>query len=97
MFLNNGEPAYITKRFDRFQGGGKRLQEDFAQLSERSEESHGRGYKYEGSYEEIAQLMKEFIAPYAIEVEKFFDIEIARASSINSCLRFAEYSLPYYK
>jgi serine/threonine-protein kinase HipA len=46
VFFNDGEPAYLTKRFDRDANGRKLLQEDFAQLSRRSEESHGSNYKY---------------------------------------------------
>lgn len=72
VFFGDGEPAYLTKRFDRNREGGKFQQEDFAQLSGRSEESHGGGYKYDGSYEEVADLLKEHVGPYAIEVEKLF-------------------------
>ncbi|MDQ3002656.1 MAG: HipA domain-containing protein, partial [Fibrobacterota bacterium] len=72
VFFKDGEPAYLTKRFDRNVDGSKSQQEDFAQLAGRSEDTDGLHYKYDSSYQEIADLMQTFIAPYAIEVEKFF-------------------------
>jgi serine/threonine-protein kinase HipA len=72
VFFPDGEPAYLTRRFDRGRDGTRFQQEDFAQLSGKSEESHGDAYKYSGSYEEVAALMKRFVGPYAIEVERFF-------------------------
>jgi serine/threonine-protein kinase HipA len=76
VFFSEGEPAYLTKRFDRNPDGSNSLQEDFAQLSQRSEDSHGRSYKYGLSYEEIADLMRMHIGPYEVEVEKFFELVV---------------------
>ena len=43
-------------------GEGKKLQqEDFAQISQVSEETKGKNYKYDFSYEKIAALMKEYV------------------------------------
>ena len=72
VFFEDGEPAYLTKRFDQEPDGSRKLQEDFAQLAGRTEESNGSNYKYDSSYEEIADLMRKFIGPYAIEAEKYF-------------------------
>lgn len=36
----DGEPAYLVRRFDIQPGGTRRLQEDFAQVGNRSEETH---------------------------------------------------------
>lgn len=69
--LADGEPAYLTRRFDR--RDGQRLDmEDFCALSEQSSETHGRNYKYEGSYERIGQLMRRFCPAYPVEAEKLF-------------------------
>jgi serine/threonine-protein kinase HipA len=69
--LADGEPAYLTRRFDR--RGGRRLDmEDFCALSEQSPETHGRNYKYQGSYERIGQLMRRFCPAYPVEAEKLF-------------------------
>lgn len=68
----DGELAYITKRFDRRPDGTKIAQEDFCQLSNRSEETAGKNYKYDASYEETGRILKRFCAAYAVEIEKLF-------------------------
>lgn len=70
VYFSDGSPAYLTKRFDVKQDGSKYLQEDFAQLTSRS---HGEGFKYEGSYEEIGQFIKLAIPASMIAMEKFFN------------------------
>lgn len=65
------ELAYITKRFDR-RGGSKIGQEDFCQLSNRTEETTGKNYKYDGSYEEVGRILKKYCKAYPVEVEKLF-------------------------
>lgn len=67
----DGELAYITRRFDR-RGGGKIGQEDFCQLSNRTEETAGRNYKYDGSCEEVGRILQRFCNAYPVEVEKLF-------------------------
>ena len=42
--------AYITKRFDVLPDGSKLAQEDFASLAQRTPQTHGEHYKYEGNY-----------------------------------------------
>lgn len=67
----DGELAYIVKRFDR-NGDQKIGQEDFCQLSNRSEETAGRNYKYDSSYEEVGRILKQYCKAYPIEIEKLF-------------------------
>lgn len=67
----DGELAYITRRFDR-RSGAKIGQEDFCQLSNRTEETAGKNYKYDGSYEEAGRILKQFCKAYPVEVEKLF-------------------------
>ncbi len=67
----DGELAYITRRFDR-RGGVKIGQEDFCQLSNRSEDTVGRNYKYDGTYEEAGRILKHFCKAYPVEIEKLF-------------------------
>ena len=71
--LADGEYAYLTKRFDRRDGVAIR-QEDFCQLAGRSEETHGDNYKYDASYEELAELMRRFCPSAAVENPKVFFI-----------------------
>lgn len=67
----DSELAYIVKRFDQ-RNGQKIGQEDFCQLSNRSEETAGRNYKYDGSYEEVGRILKQFCKAYPVEIEKLF-------------------------
>jgi len=71
--FSDGELAYITKRFDRVDGT-KIKQEDFASLAQRSEQSHGKNYKYDYSYEEIAQLIKKYLPAYRVEIVNYFKL-----------------------
>lgn len=69
--LADGSYGYLAKRFD-FRDGLKVRQEDFCQLSNRSEETHGENYKYDASYEELAGLVRRFCPAAAIENPKVF-------------------------
>ena len=71
VYLKDGEPAYLTRRFDR-QGGRKIPQEDFCQLGGRTDEIHGKNYKYDANYEELGRILKQFCPAYPVEVEKLF-------------------------
>jgi serine/threonine-protein kinase HipA len=73
IFFKNGEPAYITKRFDYNGDGVKIAQEDFASLSGLAKGKDGEEYKNQGSYEDIARVMKRHIGAYAVEAEKYYD------------------------
>jgi len=72
IFFANDEIAYITRRFDVTGDNKKLLQEDFAQIAQRTEETHSKNYKYDFSYEEIAELMRKHINAYQVEIEKYF-------------------------
>jgi serine/threonine-protein kinase HipA len=72
IYFNDNTPAYLVKRFDVKPDGSKYQQEDFAQIAKVTEETHGKNYKYDLSYEEIGQLIKRHIPMYVVEIEKFF-------------------------
>lgn len=72
VFFKDGSQAYLVRRFDQKAGGGKYQQEDFAQIAQMTSESHGENYKYDLSYEEIADLIRQYIPTHLIELEKFF-------------------------
>ena len=76
FFSDDFSPAYLTRRFDIAPDGSRYQQEDFAQIAQVTEETHGKNYKYDFSYEKIAQLMKQYVSTYAIEVEKFLKLVI---------------------
>ena len=72
IYFDDQSPAYLVKRFDVKAAGSKFQQEDFAQMAQLSEETHGKNYKYDLSYEEIGALIRRHIPMYAFELEKFF-------------------------
>lgn len=93
LFFKNGEPAYITKRFDIGEDGSKVAQEDFATLSGRSKEIDGKYYKTKGSYEDVAQVMKKYISAYIPEIEKYFQLIIFNYLFSNEDAHLKNFSL----
>ena len=74
IFFKNGEPAYITKRFDVKETGVRWGKEDFATLAGKTAENAGPDFKYKYSYEELAELVRKFVPAYVIELEKLFSL-----------------------
>lgn len=94
VFFKDGSPAYIVKRFDRDPDTGeKRRQEDFCQLSNRTRETHGKNYKYDGSYEELGRILKQYCGAYAIEIEKLFRLIVFNYAIGNGDAHFKNFSL----
>ncbi len=93
IYFKDGQPAYITKRFDVMLDGRKYLQEDFAQLSSRSNQTHGDNYKYEGNYEEIGHLIKRYVAAGMPALEKFFKLVVFNYIISNSDAHLKNFSL----
>lgn len=73
VFFRNGQPAYITRRFDYAADGSKIAQEDFASIAGKSRDEDGESFRYQGSYEDVAMLMKKHVAAYTVEIEKIFE------------------------
>lgn len=74
IFFQNGDIAYLTKRFDRDKWNQKRAKEDFAVLAGRTPQTHGVNYKYEGNYLELFQIMQQFVPAYTVEAAKLFKL-----------------------
>jgi serine/threonine-protein kinase HipA len=70
----DGELAYIVRRFDVQSDGTRSLQEDFAQIAGKSEENAGKNYKYDYSYEEIGELIRNCVAAYRVDLERYFKL-----------------------
>ena len=70
--MADGSPAYLTRRFDVRADGLRLAQEDFAQLSQRTEQEHGPNYKYDFSYEEIGLLLKKHLPTHYLPEATFF-------------------------
>lgn len=69
----DGEFAYITKRFDRYDEH-KIRQEDFCQIGGISPETDGPNFKYESSYQEMGEIIKKHCVASKIEIEKLFKL-----------------------
>ena len=73
-FFPGGEIAYITKRFDVALDGSKYIVEDFASLAQVTSDNSGVNFKYNYSYEEVAELIKKYTTAWKVELLKFYRI-----------------------
>jgi serine/threonine-protein kinase HipA len=76
VLFADGEPAYITKRFDVAKDGTRYLKEDFASVLQRTEMTHGKAYKYKCSYEDVAVAIDKFLPAAMIQKEKLFKLAV---------------------
>jgi serine/threonine-protein kinase HipA len=72
IFFKNGDPAYITKRFDVKEDGTRWGKEDFATIAGKTSENAGVDFKYQYSYEELAEMVVGYVPAYRIELERLF-------------------------
>jgi serine/threonine-protein kinase HipA len=93
IYFKDGTPAYITKRFDVKGDATKYIQEDFAQITNRTKETHGESYKYEGSYLEIGALIKKFVPASMIAIENFFKLVLFNYVFSNGDAHLKNFSL----
>lgn len=74
-FFENGEAAYVTRRYDVGTDGQRMQQEDFASLANITSDSHGKNFKYDAvSYEDIASIIRDNLPTWRVEMVKFYDI-----------------------
>ena len=76
MFFQTGEPVYVTRRFDIRPDGSKANVVDFAALMGVTTANAGSYYKYEASYETVAQLLQQYSALPELDTERFFQLVI---------------------
>lgn len=76
IFFRNGEAAYITKRFDVDETGGKLAKDDFASLAGLTPQKDRDNYKYSGCYLDLFDTMKKYLPVYSIEAPKLFQLII---------------------
>ena len=93
IFFKDGKPAYITKRFDIKDDGTKWGKEDFASLAGKTEENAGANFKYDSSYEEMAELLKKFVPAYKIEVERLYRLIVFNYLFSNGDAHLKNFSL----
>lgn len=86
--FEDGELCYITRRIDRTADGGKIAMEDMCQLSERLTE-----YKYKGSYEQIAKLIKKYSSVPQLDLVNYWEVVVFSWITGNSDMHLKNFSL----
>lgn len=92
-FFSNGESVYITKRFDYAKDGSKIKQDDFASIAGRTEKNSGKNFKYLGSYEDLAILLRQNVSAWQVEVCKFFSLVVFNYLFSNGDAHLKNFSL----
>lgn len=95
IYFNDGVPAYLTRRFDVKPDGTKWLQEDMAQIGGRSRQTEkpGEDFKYNGTYEEIGELIKKHVAAYPPALEQLFKLVLFNYIFCNGDAHLKNFSL----
>lgn len=92
-FFVDEAPVYVTKRFDYAKNGLKIRQDDFASIAGRTERNSGKDFKYLGSYEDIAMLLKQNVAAWKVEMTKFFTLVVFNYMFSNGDAHLKNFSL----
>ena len=85
----------ITKRYDVQANGTKLRQEDFCALMGRSEETDGKDFKYQGSYEDMANIIKRYIPAWPVAWERFFRLVVFNYIFANGDAHLKNFSVLY--
>jgi len=93
IFFQNGEPAYITRRFDIKEDGTKTIQEDFASLAQKTGETHGKHFKYTGNYVDMGVVFQKCVAAWKAEISKFFRLIVFNYLFSNGDAHLKNFSL----
>jgi len=93
VFFKDGEPAYLTKRFDVTPEGKKLAVEDFAAIAGKTKASGGSNFKYDYSYEELGKLIQKYVAAWKVEIEKYFSLVVFNYLFSNGDAHLKNFSL----
>lgn len=91
----DGNPVYITRRFDVLPDGKKLKQEDFASILGKNEIGNGMAYKYLGCYEDIAKAIKQYVPAWKIAMERFFKLLLFNYIYANGDAHLKNFSVMY--
>lgn len=92
-FTPKGQPVYITRRFDILPDGSKLPMEDFASVIGKNELTAGTQFKYNGSYEDIANAIKTNVAAWMVDLERFYELAVFNYIYCNGDAHFKNFSL----
>lgn len=93
VFFSDGQPAYITKRFDYAADGSKIKQDDFASIAGKTERNNGKDFKYTGNYEDIARLLRQNVSAWQVEMTKYFTLVLFNYLFSNGDAHLKNFSL----
>ncbi len=93
QFADGTPVAYLTRRFDVLPTTEHLLQEDFAQLAERSRTTHGENFKYKYSHEEIGTLIRRFVRAAPPALDEFFRLTLFNYLVANGDAHLKNFSL----
>lgn len=93
IFFSDGEPAYITRRFDvrRLDPLEKWGQEDFASLAGKT--TYQSDEKYDSNYEDAARLIRQYVPAWRVEMEKYFVLVVFNYLFSNGDAHLKNFSL----
>ena len=93
IFFSDGEPAFITRRFDlkNEKEKSKWGQEDFASLAGKT--TLNSNEKYEFSYEELGLLIQKYVPAWQVEIEKYFSVVVFNYLFSNGDAHLKNFSL----
>ena len=92
-FFDDGQPAYITRRFDIHENG-KYAQEDFASLMGFSKDNGGSDFKYnQGSYEECGEVIQKYVNAAMVDMLRFFRVVLYNFITLNDDAHLKNFSL----
>lgn len=93
IWYNDGQAAYITRRFD-VHHNGKYAQEDFATLLGFTRATGGDDYKYDcGSYEECAYVIKAHVKAWLPDILRFFRVVVFNFIVLNDDAHLKNFTL----
>jgi len=93
IFFADGQPAYLTRRFDIKSASEKFRQEDFAALAGKTKATDGISFKYCGSYAIIAGLIKKYVPAHRVEIENLYRLVIFNYLFSNGDAHLKNFSL----
>ncbi len=92
-FTAKGQMVYITKRFDILPDNSKLLMEDFASIAGKNEPTEGVHFKYNGCYEDIAIAIRNHVAAWMVDMERFFELVLFNYIYANGDAHLKNFSL----
>jgi serine/threonine-protein kinase HipA len=92
-FYRTGEAAYVTRRFDVLPDGRHLRKEDFASLAGVTAAGARTDLKYRSSYEDIAELIRQYVPAWRVEMVKFYRLVLFNFLFSNGDAHLKNFSL----